>query len=784
VTGVLDGAGVLDGVRVLDLSWGIAGPMTGMLLADHGASVTKIEPPGGDPSRALSGAGVWNRGKRSAVLDLATQSGRDTLLALADRSDVLLESYAPGTTARLGIDYATVHARNPRLVYCSITAYGRDTADADRPGYDALVAARTGLQWEQRGWIGGTPHRVSGAPALLPDLDTPEGCHEGTAREGPIFPYSAFPSLGAFFLATTAISAALRAREVTGRGQWVETSLLHGVLAGTGGGWQRAERADAAGYETWVLDPRSIKGLFRTADGWVYHWVPRPNFVLGEFEGRLSNDDPARIATNPEELIVLHHYFPLLAEQFRSRPTADWLRAAAGAGVTMQPVRTPEEALADPALLEDGCVVAIDGARQVGSTYRLSACPTTPSRRAPAVGEHDDEVRAEASAPVPATPVRGSRPLSSPLAGIRVLDLGLAVAGPFGTQILSDLGADVIKINALHDGFWHATHIAMACNRGKRSLAVNLKDERGLAVLHQLVADADVVHHNMRYDAAVRLGVDYETLRAINPALVYCHTRAFDRSRDGQPGNDQTAAALAGVTWEDGGCGAGGRPLWSTTGLGDLGNGFLSAIGVIQALYHRDRTGEGQFVDTSILYACLLNTSYASLDADGNAAARPHLDGEQLGISPYYRLYETAEGWLCLAAVTDDHRRRLAKVMNGDGDDLVAAFRARTAAEWFELLDGAGVPCEISTPDFVFDLLDDPGARERQWIVEYDQPLVGRLEHFGLLFDFSETPGRIAGPPLMVGDHSRAILTEAGLAPEAIDVLIADGVVLHAGEVS
>jgi crotonobetainyl-CoA:carnitine CoA-transferase CaiB-like acyl-CoA transferase len=288
----------------------------------------------------------------------------------------------------------------------------------------------------------------------------------------------------------------------------------------------------------------------------------------------------------------------------------------------------------------------------------------------------------------------------------------------------------------------------------------------------------------MRYDAAVRLGVDYETLRAINPALVYCHTRAFDRSRDGQPGNDQTAAALAGVTWEDGGCGAGGRPLWSTTGLGDLGNGFLSAIGVIQALYHRDRTGEGQFVDTSILYACLLNTSYASLDADGNAAARPHLDGEQLGISPYYRLYETAEGWLCLAAVTDDHRRRLAKVMNGDGDDLVAAFRARTAAEWFELLDGAGVPCEISTPDFVFDLLDDPGARERQWIVEYDQPLVGRLEHFGLLFDFSETPGRIAGPPLMVGDHSRAILTEAGLAPEAIDVLIADGVVLHAGEVS
>src|SRR3954447_20887683 len=114
-------SGVLDGIDVLDLSTGIAGPMTGMLLADHGARVTKIEPPGGDPTRAFSGAQVWHRGKRSAVLDLRDATDHDRFVALASAADVLIESFSPGTTARLGIDHDTLRERNPRLVYCSIT---------------------------------------------------------------------------------------------------------------------------------------------------------------------------------------------------------------------------------------------------------------------------------------------------------------------------------------------------------------------------------------------------------------------------------------------------------------------------------------------------------------------------------------------------------------------------------------------------------------------------------------------------------------------------------------
>ena len=235
--------GALAGLRVLDLSWGVAGPMTAMLLADSGADVTKIEPPGGDPFRAQLGYRVWQRGKRSAALDLKGAGDRAAFLALAKHADVLVESFAPGSSARLGVDYATLAAANPRLVYCSITAYGRNNPHANRPGWDALVAARTGLHFEQRGWPEGALNRMARRPDPFAHLEHDASQVQGPPRPGPVFPASFYPSLGAFFAATLGIHAALRAREVTGRGQWVETSLMQGALACASGVWQRSQRS-------------------------------------------------------------------------------------------------------------------------------------------------------------------------------------------------------------------------------------------------------------------------------------------------------------------------------------------------------------------------------------------------------------------------------------------------------------------------------------------------------------------------------------------------------------
>ena len=528
--------GVLSGLKVLDLSHGVAGPMATMLMADHQARVTRVLPPDGDPFEDYSGSRVWRRGKDAVTLDLKDTADHATFLGLVDEADALVESFSPGVTARLGIDYETLSRRNPALIYVSITAYGRDAEDADRPGYDALVAARTGLQWEQRGWPEGCEQHMSRAEGFAPDIEIPYDWVQGPARPGPLFSASTWPSLGAFFGASLGFNAALRARGLTGRGQHVETSLLQGAMAAAWAVWQRADNPDAPDFETWVFGSRSPKGHFRCADGkWVHHWVPNPRFLITTSETDAEaaslnvHDDPDRFGFGPEELLVMMHYQEDLMERVGRFGSDYWINAAAAAKLPLQPCRPVEEALTDPLLLDDGCVIELDDPdlgpiRQVGAVYKLGACATritgkvADATAAPSWPKVEDGARALAS-------MAGK----GPLAGVRVLDFGLAVAGPYGTQLLSDLGADVIKINTTYDSYWHRSSISFACNRGKRSIALNLKDPRAKEIVRKLVESCNIVQHNMRYAPATRLGIDYETLKAINPGLIYCHTLGFER---------------------------------------------------------------------------------------------------------------------------------------------------------------------------------------------------------------------------------------------------------------
>ncbi len=803
-------AGVLDGIRVVDLSEGIAGPMATMMFADHGAEVIKVERPGGDPFRSQIAYHGWNRGKRSAILDLTVPEDREVLLALIRHADVLLESFAPGKAAEFGLGHDSLAAMNPELIHCSITGYGRDNAHSHRPGLDALVAARTGLQWEQRGRVGGAAAFLSGKPAFSADYECPAEALQGPDRDGPLFSSSRFPSLGAAHATTLAISAALRAREITGRGQWVETSLLQGALSSGVMAFATGENLDAWGFSTWISDSRSPKGLFECSDGqWVHCWPPSPRFVLAAGEGDELNahpdlavrEDPDRIGLGPEELFVLHHYWPLMAKTFAKFTADAWAEAGAQAGVCIQRVRSPEEAWSDPLLLADGCVAEIDDPelgpiRTVGITYSLGNSPGKVGKAAPRAGEHSDEIKAEAAAfGAPRSPREVGQPLpGGPLQGIRVLDFGLAVAGPHGAQLLSDLGADVIKVNALHDWYWHSNQIAMSCNRGKRSLAVDLKHEAARESIERLIASADVIIHNMRYPAAVRLGIDYETLKEKYPRLVYCHTRGFEHGpREQLPGNDQTGACLAGVEWEDGGCGRGGRPFWSLTSMGDTGNGYLAATAICQALYEREQTGQGQWVETAIINAQLLNASHSLGRPDGSGFERPLLDADHLGLSAGIRLYATADGWLCLSLLGQAHWRGLASAL-GD-PELEKGFGAvaevdseiaeriekilatRSSEEAFALLDAAGVPCEIASERASLAMWSDPEALERRWIVRYPHPMVGEIGQVGLAFSFSETPARIQGPPTLVGEHTREILGELGASGDEIDALMEAGAV-------
>jgi crotonobetainyl-CoA:carnitine CoA-transferase CaiB-like acyl-CoA transferase len=466
------------------------------------------------------------------------------------------------------------------------------------------------------------------------------------------------------------------------------------------------------------------------------------------------------------------------------------------------PVRSPAEALADPSFLADGCVVQVTDPevgpiRHAGSLLEFSSTPGAIQGPAPTSGEHTDAVLAEAaalpsSAAATGTASDGGAELAHPLSGVRVLDLGLGVAGPFAGRVLADLGADVIKIHAMHDGFWAGTHMGLGTNRGKRSVALNLKRDGGRAALDRLIERADVVTTNWRPGAAARLGLDFEALHERFPRLIWCNSRGFEKGpRSELPGTDQTAAALTGTEWEDGACGAGNPPLWSRSNMGDTGNAMFAAIAITAALYHLERTGEGQAVSTSIVNAGLLHTSYAWIHADGTPTDWGHVDGEQYGLSTFYRMYRCADdGWLFVAAIRPEQRDRLLTALGEHGlvgaDDENAAalleeqFLQRPAREWFDALDQVDVPVEVVDEAFCRDLFDDPEARVTGLVSETWAGNVGRFEDPGFLVDFSETPSVVQRGPSMCGEHTREVLIEHGYTEEEVDVLVADRAALDA----
>ncbi len=392
------------------------------------------------------------------------------------------------------------------------------------------------------------------------------------------------------------------------------------------------------------------------------------------------------------------------------------------------------------------------------------------------------------------------------LEGIRVLDFGQYLAGPFGPMVLADLGADVIKVEpAKGDNMRPAAAPFFGCQRGKRSLALDVRSDEGRVIAHELVATADVVHHNMTKGTAPKLGLDYETLRAIKPDLVYCNTWAYGKEGPLSDfgGLDPLYQATSGLEYESGPVAEGNAPLYYRFGMCDASNALLSVVGVLLALYHRRRTGEGMDVWASLLNGGSVFTADTLL-VDGEPAPRPRLDAAQTGFGAGYRLYETQDGWIQIAAVTeeqwsgllttvrraelaDDPRFATPADRERNRRDLEAllepAFRTRTALQWSWVLDEADVPNEVAidTVGGQQVLFDEDNVR-LGLVTEYQHPVKGLLRQFGQLIDLSDTPGKVQGPPPLCGQHTREILAELGHDDADVDRLAAADVVYAAGD--
>ena len=559
-------------------------------------------------------------------------------------------------------------------------------------------------------------------------------------------------------------------------------------------GWQRVA-TDAPELPPVVLRPAGAEGDLPGRRRRVAAPVGavRARVPAGQRGRRRSGDraDRSVVAGGDYETSVRAQAeaFVETAAAIATRPRDEWVRLGAEAKIGLQPILSPEEALLDEPLADEGVIVELDDPelgpiRQVGHVLRVrrgrAARRSGPARRR----RPTPPTSPPAWSPRARRRPTGTAP-DAPLAGVLVLDFGLAIAGPFGPQILADLGATVIKVTTREFDLTDAIYVGSS--HGKQALALDLKHPRGQEIARRLIERADVVHHNMRTGVAERLGIGYEQARAINPAIIYCHTRGFERDgpRTPLPGNDQMGHALAGTAYEAGGTHHGTPPIWQMTAYGDTGNGIISAAAVIQALRHRERTGEGQFVHTSILNVCMLFNSSTYARPDGSGPERDRIDAGQYGFSALQRLYETADGWLCVFVTDDAQWARLCAALDAghlatDARFADAAARRAAddelAAELGAILAGKDAEHWFARPrrrrravrGRLVDVRPRAVRRSRHAPTRLGRaqratPTSARVEHVAMPFSFSVSDRQnLAGSPV-TGQHSRPILRRARL---------------------
>ncbi len=395
--------------------------------------------------------------------------------------------------------------------------------------------------------------------------------------------------------------------------------------------------------------------------------------------------------------------------------------------------------------------------------------------------------------------------MTAPLAGIKVVEISVAMAGPFCGMLLGDYGADVIKIERTEVGddsrawspFFHdsMSYYYAAANRNKRGMAIDLKTPEGVKIARELIEQADVLVHNYRVGALERLGLDYESLAKVNPRLVYCAISGFGATGplSKEPANDLFMQAYAGsmsITGDPE-----GSPAKMGMSVADVGAGMFGAMGVMMALETRHRTGRGQRVDTSLLegHMAMLAQFFTRYFSSGEV---PGPSGSGALTSPTYRAYQASDQWIVISAFNQrmwkglcaalekpewlEDPRFINPQMRSDNRALMiqligAIIITQPLAHWEKRLIENEVPCSpVNTIDKV---VQQPQVHARDMVQEMSLDGLGMMSMAGLPIKFSDSPGAIRLPPPRLGQHSAEILGELGYPAEKIAALAESGAV-------
>ncbi len=724
---------------------GMAACLPGALLRDLGADVVRVE--SGAPSTLDYGVKfgrVWNRGKHTisaAEGDLAAVVNN----RVAD-ADVVFLSGAEAAIEQRGIGTRQLGRKNPRLV--AVRVRPSYNAGGAMPDLELLVAARAGLMTQIRGHESGRP----------------------------VFPDLAVGQAGAAVSAAVAALVGLYERAATGSGRWAETSLYDGMMATLPMIIGRVENHSPSTRLLWQQQGPAESICYRCADGrYVQLWFG----AKGAYEQFLEKigDAPTEVGYNAELISGrMVERGRRWSELFSTEGRDWWVEELAGHSFRCEPVLRPGEALRDDHTRAVG--LAVDCADGTGPLTVVG-----PPVSVTAVGTAALEAGAN-----------GGRLLS----GVKVLDLSAFLAGPVAALVMAELGADVVKVEPLTGDVHRAMEPMFAAGqRGKRTVALDLKSPGAPLVLQQLFEWADVVHHNSRLGVAERLGYDEPTARAANPDLVYSFASGFGETgpKASLPANDQLIQALSGI--EHGQAGEGRPPSFLVWGAVDVVGGWLAACGILAGLYARRVGRGGQSVRSSLYGAGLTLKSGAHLDG-GSLEAGPSIDDRQMGYGVAYRIYRGGDDrWFALAIGSEHEWRALREVTGAEipaappplrtagsepqPEELVleAVFAGRPAAQWIAVLADAGLAVEavveVDREGFVAGFVDDPVNRQLNRVVTYQWGARGKVDQLCFPPRLPSAERSAAAHIAGLGQHTAEVLAEAGIGAEQQAELAAGG---------
>ncbi|MAG30350.1 MAG: hypothetical protein CL908_05570 [Deltaproteobacteria bacterium] len=819
----------LEGIRVLDLSTAL-GEATGRVLADLGAEVIKIEPPGGcearfappfattpsaEAPRPTSPDGnpetslFWQSfgiGKRSVVLDFDDAGDRERFFALAATADILIESSTPGEMAEKGLGYDALRARNPMLLYVSVSPFGQTGPFAKHPATDLTLSA-----------AGGFLNMTGDGDRPPVPVGLPETAHLGATQ------------------AAADVLMALYSRNRSGEGQHLDCSIQAAVL------WSlmyvtdfAAVDQDVAGFEETratrtgsmeVAPGLDLPTMEPCKDGYIVlvlvlgaqgafgfnaamNWIGKS----GGLDADLMEIDWMTWIQQIQEGTLSIETANRALDQFKAflkgMTKAEIQEQAVKQKWLIAPVYLAPDLLADPQLLARGFWTDVGGRKLPGPFARLSETPIEYERPAPSLGEDQDLIESLERGPLPPT-VPQPAPRAQIFEGLRVADFSWIAAGPLITKDLANLGATVLRVETetridtlrflppwIGDPGTRTGHTAANMNQSKLGIAIDFSKPEGLAVAHRMVEWADVVVENFTPGTAERIGLDYDTLRKINPNLVMLYTcmRGQTGPERAHTGFGIHGAALGGFTgitgWHD------RKPSSPWGAYTDFISPRYALAALCAALHHRDHTGAGQLIDVSQIEAAIHHLTPAILDyqATHRVLERAGLDSEWGCPHGVYRTAEP-ERFIALETRTADQWRALRAMvpplgaLGGDELDSVDARLARreeidaaieTWAAQQSCFETAGRLREAGVPAYVplraTDYHSDPQLDARKFFIELDHGGFGKSTFDGAVTTYSNTPARPlhAGP--LIGEHTFEVMKDVlGYSDDEISEIAAKG---------